>query len=282
MKLSDLVTREAPKPWAGRSKLPWNDPGFSRRMLREHLSQQHDRASRRLDTIDRQVGWIHRTLLRGESGHVLDLGCGPGLYTSRLAMLGHTCVGLDFSPASIARARSEAERQGLACDYRLQDLRDGDFGSGFQGALFIFGELNTFSPREAQTLVSAAHRALAPSGFLILEVHTEAFVQEMGGRPPTWYTMQRGLFSDRPHLVLCECRWHPQARATTERFFVIDAETNGVTSFDSTTQAYSNDEYVALLREGGFTQFEWHPSLEGIAAAAQEGVVVMVAWRERA
>ena len=43
---------------------------------------------------------------------VLDLGCGPGLYTTRLAKLGHTCVGIDFSPASIAYAKAEAEHYG--------------------------------------------------------------------------------------------------------------------------------------------------------------------------
>jgi len=28
---------------------------------------------------------------------VLDLGCGPGLYASRLARLGHECTGIDYT-----------------------------------------------------------------------------------------------------------------------------------------------------------------------------------------
>ena len=31
--------------WGGQYKIPWNDPDFSRRMLREHLSQEHESAS---------------------------------------------------------------------------------------------------------------------------------------------------------------------------------------------------------------------------------------------
>lgn len=40
-------------------------------------------------------GYIIR--FKGNPTRILDLGCGPGLYTSRLARLGHCCVGIDFS-----------------------------------------------------------------------------------------------------------------------------------------------------------------------------------------
>ena len=50
MNLLDLIHRASPPaPWAEGDKIPWNDPDFSRRMLREHLSQAHDAASRRID-----------------------------------------------------------------------------------------------------------------------------------------------------------------------------------------------------------------------------------------
>ena len=43
MKLQDIVRRQSvPKPWAEGEKIPWNDPDFSRRMLDEHLSQEHN------------------------------------------------------------------------------------------------------------------------------------------------------------------------------------------------------------------------------------------------
>ena len=84
MNLSDLIDRaEVPAPW--------DDPGFSERMLKEHLSQDHDAASRRFEKIDAHVDWIHRELLSGQPARIPDLCCGPGLYTSRLAKLGHEC-----------------------------------------------------------------------------------------------------------------------------------------------------------------------------------------------
>ncbi len=64
MELIDIVRRQsAPRPWAEGEKIPWNDPDFSRRMLKEHLSQAHDAASRRFEIIDEHVEWIHNQVL---------------------------------------------------------------------------------------------------------------------------------------------------------------------------------------------------------------------------
>lgn len=123
MKLENLITREMPpKPWAEGEKIPWDDPGFSERMLKERLSQNHDMASRRQTMIDLHVSWINETCLHGRLSRILDLACGPGLYSQRLAQPGHACVGIDFSPASVAYAQSQAERAGLTISYVCGDM----------------------------------------------------------------------------------------------------------------------------------------------------------------
>jgi hypothetical protein len=62
--LLDIVARSAhPAPWREGDNIPWHDPGFSARMLREHLTQEHDAASRRMEKIDRHVAWIHEAIL---------------------------------------------------------------------------------------------------------------------------------------------------------------------------------------------------------------------------
>src|SRR5215813_10286502 len=103
------------------ARLPWGDPGFSARMLAEHLDQRHDLASRRTAVIDAQAEWL--TALVAPGGRVLDLGCGPGGHLERLALHGHECVGLDVSPAAIAYARDQALQARSSCSYVEQDLR---------------------------------------------------------------------------------------------------------------------------------------------------------------
>jgi SAM-dependent methyltransferase len=230
-------------------------------MLNEHLTQEHDHASRRSPIIQQHVDWIHVNLLGGTPGKVLDLGCGPGLYCSRLAGLGHTCHGIDFSPASIDYAQGYARKHGLDCTYLLQDLRRAEFGEGYDLAMFIFGEFNAFRPPDARLILQKAWRALKPGGRLLLEVSTFKDVKRMASGAASWYCAAQGLFSERPHLLLSESYWHLGQRVACERFYVVDLETAEVQPFSNCIQAYHVREYRKMLRECGFEGVRVYPSL---------------------
>jgi SAM-dependent methyltransferase len=262
LKLMDIIRRQSvPKPWAEGEKIPWHDLDFSRRMLKEHLSQEHDAASRRFEIIDKHVKWMHNQVLKGNPTRVLDLCCGPGLYTNWLARLGHRCVGIDFSPASIAYAREQAEESGLECTYIQQDIRTVDYGEEYGLVMLIFGEFNVFRPAEARGILEKAYRALSPNGFLLLEPHAFEAVVTMGQQPSSWYSSERGLFSDKPHFCLQENFWDTEAHVAIERYYVVDAVAGEVARHSASTQAYTNEEYRSLLAECGFGQVVLYPSL---------------------
>lgn len=264
MMLMDIVHRQGvPKPWAEGEKIPWNDPDFSRRMLNEHLSQDHDAASRRFKIIDRHVNWIHKEVLKGNPTRILDLGCGPGLYTNRLARLGHRCVGIDFSPASIEYARNQAEEAGLECTYIHQDIRKADYGGEYGLVMSIFGELNVFRPPEAGSILKKSCRALYPNGFLLLEPHHYEAVADIGKQPPSWYSAEKGLFSKGPYLYLQENFWDTNEKAAIQRYYIIDAATGSVTRHSASMQAYTDEDYRSLLAECGFGNTLFFSSLEG-------------------
>lgn len=262
MNIDALLRRQPVVPFAPGSRIPWDEPEFSARMLREHLSQHHDRASRRFEIVDRQVAWLHQAALAGKPGRVLDLGCGPGLYTGRLAQQGHTCVGIDFSPASIEYATSEAERNGLDCRYALADLRDADLGTGFDLILMWFGEFNTLSPVEADSLLARIRDALAAGGRVVFELHDEHYVKALGELPPHWSAQASGLFADEPYLMLRENQWHPSASATTERYFVFRGD-RAPDIYAQSTQAYSDAELEAKFERAGLRISGRYESLTG-------------------
>lgn len=278
MKLTDLIDRALPAtPWEEGDNIPWNDPTFSERMLTEHLQQNSDAASRRFEKIDAQVRWIHDVLLAEQRTRVLDLACGPGLYTSRLARLGHDCHGIDFAPAAIAYARDVALREGLACSYELADVRDGAFGEGFDLVMMIFGQFNVFRRNEAQGILERAFPSLAPGGHLLLEPQRFATVIGDATSHTSWYSASEGLFSSRPHFCLTESFWDDQARASTQRFFIVDAATAEVTRYALSNEAYTDDEYVTLVSDVGFDDVRLLPSLIGIEDESQSSNLAIVA-----
>lgn len=277
----DIVHRSpAPAPWAEGDNIPWDNPAFSERMLAEHLSQDHDLASRRSETIDRQVEWIFSNVLGSRPGRVLDLGCGPGLYANRLARLGCECVGIDFSPASIRHARNAAAEDGLSSvDYRHADLRDGDFGDGFDLAMLVYGQFNVFPRDRGLEVLTNTHAALNRGGAMLLEIQSPELIEQGGKQAASWYSAPSGLFSDRPHLVLQENFWDADARASTTRFMVIDGASGAVSNYALSNEAYTDQDLGEALRASGFEAVERFPSLYGEATKRAPDLPAILARR---
>ena len=251
MKISELIDRGADFETLAEA-LPWSDPEFSARMLKHHLAQEHDWASRRADVIERQVAWLAGRLPAG--GRVLDLACGPGLYTHLLAGRGFKALGVDFSPAAIAHARRRAAEDGLPAGYAEADIRQYRAEGLFDCVLFVFGEFNEFAPEDARRILENARAALAPGGFLLLEEHTFEAVRESGLAPPSWWPCPQnaGLLSDRPHLCLQESSWDQELARAVMSYFTLDAETGEARFFRSVQTGYTQAGLRELFTGTGF------------------------------
>jgi trans-aconitate methyltransferase len=98
---------------------------------------------------------------------VLDLGCGTGHLTARIAEAGAHAEGLDADPAMIDRARHE--HHGIA--FRLADARTFTVAAPFD-AVFSNAALHWVAPQDQGAVLRQVRAALRPGG---------RFVAEMGG-----------------------------------------------------------------------------------------------------
>ncbi|MGI2855722.1 class I SAM-dependent methyltransferase [Shewanella algae] len=254
MNINKLISQHLPiRLLPNESKIPWNDAGFSQRMLENHLCQEHDWASRKLAVIERQVDWLCSQLAPG--AQVLDLGCGPGFYTQLLAKRGFCCTGVDFSPASITYAQQQAQTAGLDIDYQLLDVRSYRPTKKFDFIMMTFGELNVFSAADAKSLLKDCANWLTPNGKLLVEVHSFDEVKRQGQAEPSWQRHSQGLFLDAPHLLLTEHAWDEALQTSSTLFWVIE-ENGKVTRFGSRMQAWQDEEYRQLLNECGFNKIQ--------------------------
>jgi SAM-dependent methyltransferase len=284
-KLVDALWRiyrrpQPPPPPSSAANLPWDEPEFAERMLREHLDQSHGAASRQRPEILRIVGWLWDRLSLHEGARVLDVTCGPGLYAVELARRGCVVSGIDFSPASIDYARRLVAGAGVSdrCSFELRDVRTMRVAPGsFDAALFLYGQLAVFNRDEAANLLSRCAKALRPGGQLVVELLDPEHIDKTSST--WWYTDDSGLWGDFPFLHLGERHWYSEQNLSLEQFHIINLETGELHEYALTDQAYSSETMLAMLRQAGFGSAAVYPAWDGLQLYDAEEWIVYLAQK---
>jgi SAM-dependent methyltransferase len=127
---------------------------------------------------------------------ILDLACGFGRHTNRLAALGHTMTGVDLSQGFLQIARRDALQQGLSVNYQQADMRNIGFEGEFDYVLLLFTAFGYFSDAENLQVLHNACKALVPGGRLVFDVQNrDVFLKTM----PPFFVMEKenNLMIDR-------------------------------------------------------------------------------------
>ena len=267
-----------PSAWQNSGNLPWNQPDFSERMLREHLDESHGAASRTQRERTHQIEWLWSKLGLSAGAHLFDVTCGPGLYAVPFAQQGCIVTGVDFSPASLAYAQDLARSEGVysRCHFIEQDVQDFEMGTTkFEAAIFIYGQLAVFPKETAQNLLNRIALALKPGGTLCLELLDQDRVDKKNST--WWFTDNSGLWGDTPFLHLGERFWDPTTKISTERFHIIDLESGDLREIILSDQTYSQQTMQQMLETAGFSQIEIYPAWAGLPLYDIEEWVVYLA-----
>lgn len=259
----DLIRQlqQKPEPFTPGEPLFWNDPHISAQMLKWHLNPENDVASRRPETIQRSVDWLVSTLgLKAGDHHVLDLGCGPGLYAAHLAEKGLRVTGVDYSRRSIDYATQFAVEHQLDICYRYQDYLTLEDENQYEAVLLIYGDLCPLSPDQRRTLLGNVHRALKPGGHFVLDVTTRIHRKKNGSRN-SWYAAETGFWKPGPHLVLEDGFDYPEQAIFLDQAIVIEAD-GKISVYRNWFQDYDRDAITAELEQAGFgVQSIWNDLL---------------------
>lgn len=169
--LEEINTR--PKPFEFHTtKELWTNEHTSKQMLSCHLNGDIDVSSRKFSFIDRSVDWIVSRFDIRAGRSVVDFGCGPGLYTERLARTNATITGIDFSENSISYARNRARQEKLNINYIHQDYLEFVPENKFDLVIMIFCDLCALSPAQRKVLLDKYKNILKSDGSILLDVHS--------------------------------------------------------------------------------------------------------------
>ena len=102
---------------------------------------------------------------------VLDLGCGTGNHTLRLAAKGYEVVGIDRSSDMLHIAKRKAQERGLPLRLHQADMRDLDLAETFDAVLMMFAVLGyQLENSDVLNALRTAHRHLHLDGLLVFDI----------------------------------------------------------------------------------------------------------------
>lgn len=152
----------------------WTNEHTSEQMLRYHLNEEIDVSSRKGTFIDSSVEWISSHFNVTGQTRIADFGCGPGLYTTRLAKRNARVTGIDFSERSIGHAKEAAQREGLSIRYVNQNYLTYDTDESFDLIIMIMCDFCALSPKQRSGLLRKFRGLLNPGGSILLDVYSYA------------------------------------------------------------------------------------------------------------
>lgn len=250
---SDLEwINERPQPFEFYSaKELWTEDHTSQQMLAFHLDSEIDFSSRTISFIEKSVGWMADRFKISEGVSVIDIGCGPGLYTSRLAKLGASVSGIDFSPRSINYARKQAELDGLEIDYHEANYLEFQPERQFDLVTMIMCDFCALSPTQRKVMLKLFHRILKPGGRIVLDVYSLNAFDQREETSQYDKNLLDGFWSPHPYFGFLNTFKYDVEKVILDKYTIIEPE--------STKQIYNWLQYFSvemLERECKSMEFE--------------------------
>jgi SAM-dependent methyltransferase len=176
---------------------------------------------------------------------VLDVPCGDGRLTVRLAAAGHAATGVDLARGELVLARRAAARAGVPARFVAGDLRALPDVGCVDGVVSWGNSFGYLTPADTARSLAGLHRALRPGGRLVLESHTIAESLLVAGVRPRAEREFGGVrMTSTTHYRASESR--------LESDYVFEDADGHVERARAAHHVHTAGELVRLLQDAGF------------------------------
>jgi len=198
------------------------------------------------EVSDAQADLIWVLLALEPGAAVLDLACGHGRISNRLAQRGADVTGLDVTPLFLDRARADAAARGVTVDYVEGDMRTLPWSERFDAVVSWFTAYGYFDDEQNHRVLDQVHAALRPGGRFLVELNHK------DGLLPVW--SDAGVARAGDALMIDERQWDPlTSRSNTWRTIVRGGTVRRAFFF---TRLFSFTELRDWLHQAGFSRVE--------------------------
>lgn len=181
-------------------------------------------------------------------GLVLELGCGTGSMTERLAMAGYDMIGSDLSPDMLEIAMEKKDASGLNILYLLQDMREFELYGTVRAIVSVCDSMNYILEEEDLLQVfRLVNNYLDPGGMFIFDLNTTKKYRDIG---------ETTIAENREEASFIWENYFDEEEKINEydlTLFIRDEEDGRFDRFEEfhEQRAYSLTEIGELIRESG-------------------------------
>lgn len=215
----------------------WTDEHTSRQMLSFHLDEAIDVSSRNVESVNRSVEWIASEFAIGPDFKIADFGCGPGLYTTRLAKCGAHVTGIDFSERSIDYAKEVAAREHLNISYVKQNYLEFETEDRFDLALMIMCDFCALSPAQRGVMLGKFHNLLKPCGSVLLDAYSLSAFEQREETATYEINQLNGFWSPTKYYGFLNTFKYNREKVVLDKYTIVERE--------RTRQVYNWLQYFA-------------------------------------
>lgn len=185
--------------------------------------------------------------------HLLDLACGTGELSVRLASSGYNITGVDLSSDMLTVAQKKAESKGFKIDFFQQNMADLELVDQYDIIGIFCDSLNYLqTEEEVQQTFANVHRYLKTDGLFIFDVHSIYKMQHI-------FIDQTFTFDQDDICYIWNCfeGEYPNSVDHELTFFVED-NSGKYDRYDEnhTQRTFPVDTYQEWLSEAGFELLE--------------------------
>ena len=273
-KLKEINSRPRPFQFYTAEEL-WANEHTSKKMLEYHLNEKIDLSSRKKDFIERSVEWIVSLFCVTNTTEIVDFGCGPGLYTTRLAECGANVTGIDFSENSINYAKQMAAEKGLNIQYVPVNYFDFESEHRFDLIIMIMCDYCALSPEQRKALLKKFRSILKPEGSVLLDVYSlNSFNQRVESTTYELNQLNR-FWSPEDYYCFVNTFKYQEEKIVLDKYTVIEPDKervvyNWLQYFDETSL---KNEFEA----NGFRVEEFYSDVAGNAVSSESTELAIVA-----
>lgn len=257
----------------------WCDEHVSARMLAYHLDGSVDIASRRTEFIDRSAAWIVSRFGLDANKRVADFGCGPGLYTTRLARAGARVTGIDFSKRSIRYARELAEREGLGIEHVQADYLAFETSKRFDLITLIMCDYCALGPDRRKRLLERMRSLLAPGGAVLLDVYSLRAFDKREEQALCGPGMMDGFWSAAPYFGFQNTFKYEREKVVLDKYTIV--EESGTRTVYNWLQYFDRDSLKEEIERCGLVVAEYLANVAGDAFDPESDEYAIVALDPR-